>query len=144
MITNRYGEDGYPPFRTERLFSENGQWYFDTREGTQIGPYVDLNEIKIVLAVFIAQRILIAENSWVEEPVSIPGSQDGVEHLVEELYEFFRQYMVQGQTAAMLWGNQRLRELMRSRDDLPGVPERMKAIRYALNMDYDSSFNLGP
>ena len=135
MIANRYGEEGYPPFRSQRLFSENGQWYFDTREGTQVGPYHDLKEVKNALAVFIAQRLLIAENSRNTDGAYIPGSQDGIEHLVEELYTFLQQYKSKGQTAAMLWANQRLRELLRNRDNLPGLSARMDAIRYALDLD---------
>jgi hypothetical protein len=135
MIANRFGEDGHPPFRTERLFSENGQWYFDTREGSQVGPYRDLKAVKNALAVFIAQRLLVTENSRAGDTNYTPGSQDGIEHLVEELYQFYNQYKAKGQTAAMLWGNQRLRELMRDKGNLPGISARMEAIRYALNLD---------
>ena len=28
-------------FRTKRLYQENGQWYFFTREGTMEGPFQD-------------------------------------------------------------------------------------------------------
>ena len=135
MIANRYGEQGHPPFRSVRMFSQNGQWYFDTREGAQVGPYRDLKAVKNALAVFIAQRLLISEGSRAGDMDYTPGSQEGIEDLVEELYEFFREYKLKGQTAAMLWGNQRLRELMRSREDVPELSARMEAIRYALNLD---------
>lgn len=135
MIGLRFGEEGNLPFRTQRLFTENGQWYFDTREGTQIGPFHDIKEVKKALAVFVAQRLLIAKSKNSIDSSSMPGAQDGIEHMVEELFNFFQEYKLKGQTAAMLWANQRLRELMRSNEDLPGRSGRMEAIRYALELD---------
>lgn len=135
MIANRFGEDGHPPFRTQRVFSENGQWYFDTREGAQVGPYRDLNAVKNALAVFIAQRLLITHGSRAGDTNYTPGLQDGVEHLVEELYEFYNQYKENGQAAAMSWGNQRLRELMTSEKNLQATNARIEAIQYVLNLD---------
>jgi hypothetical protein len=135
MVASRYGEEGYPPFRSQRLFSENGQWFFDTREGKQIGPYYDLKEVKKALAVFVAQRLLIAENNRSIDSSLIPGSQDGIEHMVEELFDFFLEYKSKGQTAAMLWANQRIRELLRDRGNIPNRSVRMEAIRYALDQE---------
>jgi hypothetical protein len=135
MIAKRYGEEGDPPFRTQRLFTENGQWYFDTREGTQVGPYHDINEVKKALAVFLAQRLLVSQGSVISDGSFVPGSQDGIELMVEELFEYFLEYKSNGQTAAMLWAHQRLRELLGSGEDLSGRSSRMDAIRYALNLE---------
>jgi hypothetical protein len=135
MIAHRYGEEVRPPFRSQRLFSENGQWYFDTREGTQVGPYRDLREVKKALAVFTAQRLLIAEPRRDDDKSFKPGAQDGIEHMVEELFDFFQEYKSKGQTAAMLWANQRLRELLRDKEGLPDRSTRMEAIRYALDQE---------
>ena len=135
MIAKRFGEEGNPPFRTRRLFTENGQWYFDTREGTQVGPYRDINEVKKALAVFVAQRLLIDHETGQMDDSVIPGAQDGIEDMVEELFEFFLEYKSKGQTAAMLWANQRLRELLRNRENLAGRSIRMEAIRFALDQE---------
>ena len=132
---NRHGEETHPPFRSQRLFSENGQWYFDTREGKQIGPYRDIDQVKKALAVFIAQKLLIANKYNSMEDDYLPGAQDGIADMVEEIFEFFNQYKLKGQTAAMLWANQRLRELLRDASHLPGRSERMEAINYAINLD---------
>lgn len=135
MLARRFGEEVNPPFRTQRLFTENGQWYFDTREGTQVGPYRDVSEVKMALAVFVAQRLIIAQSGRNMDESLIPGVQDGIEHMVAELYGYFLEYKQNGQTAAMLWANQRLRELMRDREGLPGHSARMEVLRYALNLD---------
>jgi hypothetical protein len=135
MFINRYGEDGRQHFRSQRLFSENGQWYFDTREGHQIGPYYDLKDVKNALAAFISQRLLFSGNARGEELDYLPGLQDGIEHLVEELYEYYSLYQQNGQTAAVLWANQRVLELMRSRDTLPNTSARMDVLRYAMDLE---------
>lgn len=135
MIANRFGEDGHPPFRSRRLFSENGEWYFDTREGAKIGPYHDLKSVKNALAVFIAQRLLVMERSTAGDFSFTAGAQEGIEHLVEELHTFYNLYKTKGQAAAVVWGNQRLRELMRDSADDSGNEGRMDAIRYVLSLD---------
>jgi hypothetical protein len=135
MFINRYGEEGHQHFRSQRLFSENGQWYFDTREGHQIGPYYDLKDVKNALAVFISQRLLVSGNRRDEEIDYLPGRQDGIENLVEELYEYYLFYKQNGQTAAVLWANQRVRELMRSRDSLGSVSSRIDALKYAMDLE---------
>jgi len=135
MTAMRFGEEGNPPFRTQRLFNENGQWFFDTREGKQVGPYRDIGEVKKALAVFIAQRLLIAQNNQTIDTSLKPGSQDGIEPMVDELFGFFQEYKSRGQTAAMLWANQRLRELLRESGALPERSVRMEAIRYALDLE---------
>lgn len=135
MLALRYGEEGNPPFRSQRLFTENGQWYFDTREGTQVGPFRDINEVKKALAAFVAQRLVLTDTNNNFDSSSMPGSQDGIEHMVEELFDFFLEYKLKGQTAAMLWANQRFRELLRSSEKMPGRSRRMDAIRYALDLE---------
>jgi hypothetical protein len=135
MIALRFGEEGNQPFRNQRLFIENGQWYFDTREGTQVGPFHDVREVKKALAAFVAQRLLIANNNNHIERSCLPGSQDGIEHMVEELFNFFLEYKLNGQEAAMLWAKQRLRELLMSSDNLSGCSGRIEAMYYALDLD---------
>ncbi len=135
MNVKRYGEEGDPPFRTQRLFSENGQWYFETREGTQVGPYRDRQEVKKALAVFIAQRMLLTKHRHTDDQDYLPGSQDGVEVMVEELREYFSEFQAHGQTAAAAWANQRLQELIRNAGGFSSHTTRVDAIRYALDLD---------
>ncbi len=132
---NRYGEDSHPPFRSQRLFSENGQWYFDTREGKQVGPYHEYDDMKKALAVFLAQKLLIIDKNVYSDSRYVPGSQDGVEHMVEEIFEFFHQYKLKGQAGATLWAKQRLKILHGDNENPSIRSERMEAIRYALELD---------
>ena len=38
-LTVREGENNSTWFRTNRIFQADGDWYFSTREGRNIGPY---------------------------------------------------------------------------------------------------------
>ncbi|MEE8058785.1 MAG: DUF6316 family protein [Pseudomonadales bacterium] len=51
--SNRTGETGHFPVRTDRFFSSQGQWFFSTREGTPIGPFDDKEEARQGLGDFI-------------------------------------------------------------------------------------------
>ncbi len=44
MISNRAGENGSIPVRTDRFFSAQSEWFFSTREGAPIGPFDDKGE----------------------------------------------------------------------------------------------------
>ncbi len=39
--SNREGERGSVPFRTDRFFTVAEKWYFSTREGFDSGPYAN-------------------------------------------------------------------------------------------------------
>lgn len=132
----RYGEQNFPPFRTQRLYSQNGEWYFDTREGKQIGPYRDNQAIKQALAIFVAQRLVDRDSSIFNSTDFHPGAQDGIEHLVEELFGYYQNRKQNGQTAAMVWANNRLRELLRNRENASHRTDRMAVLRYALNQEH--------
>ena len=41
MLEKRNGEDASKTMRTDRFFAVGSQWYFSTREGSSIGPFVD-------------------------------------------------------------------------------------------------------
>jgi hypothetical protein len=131
---NRRGEDSHPPFRSQRFFLENGQWYFDTREGKQVGPYTEIEDVKKALAVFLAQKLLIIDKSKQPEEILVPGAQDGIEHMVEEIFEFLHQYKLKGQTGANLWANSRLGDLHRDAQNLTNRIERVEALNYALEL----------
>lgn len=44
MHSNRTGEQGNVPQRTDRFFSNNDYWYYTTREGVDIGPFDSLQD----------------------------------------------------------------------------------------------------
>lgn len=132
MNLNRYGEDNYTAFRNRRLFSENGQWYFDTREGKMFGPYKDQNEAKKALAIFIAKNLL---DQNVDNPHNNgvqPGTQDNIEFMVEELLKFFRYRIKNGDTSVMAWANHRLKELMEDGKNISNSKERIEVLKYAM------------
>ena len=89
MNLKRHGEESHTPFRNQRLYSENGQWYFDTREGKQFGPYKDKNEAGKALAIFRAQSVHNQNTDRTNKNDPHHGVQDGIESLVEELFFFY-------------------------------------------------------
>lgn len=56
MELNRVGELRNIPFRTNRYFCSNGTWYFMTREGKQMGPFIDKREAEGELLMFIREK----------------------------------------------------------------------------------------
>lgn len=44
METLRAGERHSPPKRSQRIYRDGKNWYFHTREGAPIGPFVELKE----------------------------------------------------------------------------------------------------
>ena len=62
---NRSGENGAEPNRHNRLFEDNGYWYYKTREGVNIGPFDTSGEAELGVSEFI-DFILHAEPSIVE------------------------------------------------------------------------------
>lgn len=49
------GNPGRLPPRSDRMFSENGLWYFHTREGRDIGPFRYRHEAESMLERYIAR-----------------------------------------------------------------------------------------
>lgn len=52
-LVKRQGETGPIPFRTGRFFSQNGSWYFMTREGRAEGPYREKHEAERAVEMYI-------------------------------------------------------------------------------------------
>lgn len=46
-MTNRRHESVRTWFRSDRFYRSNDKWYFQTREGTQVGPYATRFEAEI-------------------------------------------------------------------------------------------------
>lgn len=56
MPTNRTGEkDKNIPFRSERYFCTNGMWYFETREGSQQGPFSSKQDMEAELMLYLRE-----------------------------------------------------------------------------------------
>jgi hypothetical protein len=56
MEPSRVGETRNIPFRSNRYFCINGTWYFMTREGSQMGPFIDKREAEAELMMFIREK----------------------------------------------------------------------------------------
>ncbi len=135
MRANRYGEQSPPPFRSRRLYSANGQWFFDTRESEQFGPFRDQDEAKKALAVFVAQKLRGSGAGTSGSGHLRHGSQDGIEYMVDELSKFISLRSNHGQTAALAWANQRLKVLADYGRGITNPKDRMEALQYAMNQE---------
>jgi hypothetical protein len=56
MMRRREDHEEKTYFRSDRLFSMNGQWYFSAREG-DCGPYASREAARIALARFVNEKI---------------------------------------------------------------------------------------
>lgn len=133
MELNRYGEQNHPKFRTRRLYSANGHWYFDTREGEQVGPYRNKNEAEKALAVFVAKSLLELKENRPDNHSIHYGTQDDIVHKIEELLDYFAYQKNKGQTAALAWAAYRLKNLLSNKINITNSQERMEVIKYALD-----------
>jgi len=59
MKSNRFGEDGPVPYRTDRLYSVGGEWFFSVRKGHEQGPYATEEQAKAALIEFVSDQLLI-------------------------------------------------------------------------------------
>ena len=56
MEKHRAGESQHIPFRNERYFCSNGEWYFEVRGGGLKGPFADRQEMEAELLLFIRDK----------------------------------------------------------------------------------------
>ncbi len=59
MEPNRSGESRNIPFRTNRYFCTNGAWHFMTREGIEMGPFIDKDDAEAELMMFIREKSMM-------------------------------------------------------------------------------------
>lgn len=59
MKSNRFGEDGQVPYRTERIYSVGNEWFFSVRKGTDQGPFKTEEEAKAAMVEFVSDELLI-------------------------------------------------------------------------------------
>jgi len=111
MHSQRRQENGQaPPFRNKRLHRVNGNWYFDSREGTQFGPYRNQADARNALAVYLAQHLFDSPTSDLAT-MERPGHQDGIAHMVREVFDVLDCYKGFGEVAAENWVKVRLHAL---------------------------------
>ena len=61
MNKHRAGEKSNIPFRNERHFCMNGEWFFETRDGKQLGPLESKEEMEAELLLFI-RALALSQN----------------------------------------------------------------------------------
>jgi hypothetical protein len=108
-------------------------WYFQTREGTSIGPYEDRVDAKRALAVFLASKLQGLPDNQFEVSGEAIGTQDDIQFMVEELAQFYRSRSDGGDTAALAWANNRIVEL-RKDWKIACQKERIDVLYYAMNL----------
>lgn len=59
MKSKRFGEEGPIPYRTERIYSLGGEWFFSVRKGVDHGPFKTEEEAKAAMVEFISDQLLI-------------------------------------------------------------------------------------
>lgn len=132
---NRSGEQGRFPFRSERFYQENGQWYFQTREGTLIGPFKDMAEARKALAVFVAERIQESQTQNDASGDRAIDADEGFQSMVAELVEFFRSRSDSGEIAALAWARNRIAKLRGDHDRSSSQVERIDILLYVMDQD---------
>lgn len=59
MKSNRFGEDGPIPYRTERIYRVGNEWFFSVRKGSDQGPFKSEEEAKAAMVEFVSDQLLI-------------------------------------------------------------------------------------
>jgi len=52
-ISNRHGESGNIPFRSGRFYNVDSEWYYTSREHSDIGPFHDREQADEALNIFL-------------------------------------------------------------------------------------------
>lgn len=132
MAVVRKGEDQESKYyRGARIYAANSVWWFDTREGVQFGPFICKLTATCSLAVYIAQHVHESEELK-KGATELPGSQDEIAHMVEEIVEVLRQHRDFGETAAANWAQCRLEELRGSGLPASETVERIRVLEFSL------------
>ena len=136
MYFARQGEDNSHPFRSERFYSENGQWYFHTREGVFDGPYKDRSEAQRGLAIFLARTVHALPESQRVAIQEVTGVQDGVQALVHEVLGFLQSRSAVGEAAALAWANSRIAQLSKDQK-IDRRQARIDILNHVIDIDHD-------
>ena len=128
----RHGETRSFPFRSQRLWSENGAWYFHTREGTMAGPFHYAMEARMALSVFVAQNLNALPEPQRAERREFAGVQDGIQCLIEELEHFFFFQTGTSEAAALAWARKRIQALENDWE-VDAKRERIEVLSYVMD-----------
>lgn len=63
MKSNRFGEDGPVPYRTDRIYSVGNEWFFSVRKGHEQGPFASEEVAKAAMVAFISEQLLIEKQA---------------------------------------------------------------------------------
>lgn len=77
----RRGESVPAPYRSKRLYCINGQWFFDTREGSTFGPFDNEHEARVELDL----HINLADATGITESGTTAGEPPGTVSAVDVL-----------------------------------------------------------
>ena len=137
----RHGEGNSRPFRSERFCSENGQWYFHTREGALDGPYRDRDEAQRGLAIFLAKTVHALPEPQRDAVQEAAGLQDGVQALVHEVLGFLWSRSELGELAALAWANNRIAQLGKDQK-IERRQARIDILNHVIDIDHDQGHAL--
>ncbi len=137
----RHGEDNSQPFRSQRFCSENGQWYFHTREGTLDGPYKDRADAQRGLAIFLARTVHALPELQRDAVQEAAGIQDGVQTLVQEVLGSLRSRSEVGDVASLAWANNRIAQLGKDQK-IEGRQARIDILNHVIDLDHDQGHGL--
>jgi hypothetical protein len=56
---NRQNEDKAAPYRSDRFYCVNDEWYFAIRRGPDQGPYPSKEAAQVALKKFIAEELVL-------------------------------------------------------------------------------------
>lgn len=79
MSEYRMGDDTPPAQRSPRVYEEDGEWYFRTREGAAMGPYSSREEADQGLSDFIEFIQLAPLDTLASFTGALSGDEDGAQ-----------------------------------------------------------------
>ncbi len=56
---NRVFENGGVPYRNDRFYCMNGEWFFAVRRGPDKGPYASREEARVALKMYIEEQLAL-------------------------------------------------------------------------------------
>ena len=88
MSSNRRGEQGSVPFRTNLFFCANYDWFFSTREDTNEGPYKSKTLAQAALTNFVRNRGF-AHSEAIKKEERIESTENTNNHDPSEEHGFY-------------------------------------------------------
>ena len=54
---NRYNEEGSIPFRSDRFYQNNNEWFFSVRQTEDQGPFQKFEDARLALTAYINKSL---------------------------------------------------------------------------------------